>query len=160
MTEQSDRLERLRNRSGSAERVAGSPEEVADRMVATVRSGHPWDNQIGPFYDTSGVTTLLGIVEQALAERVRCRTVLAAKTDDGVVLYPVWQFDGTDVSPAIRQTLNVFRESTVDGWALGAWFTTPAAALNGFTPCQWANQGHDLDALIAVAQEAAHRWAV
>lgn len=49
----------------------GAPRDVARRMLATVPAAHPWDAQIGPFYDTADVVSLLGITKQAVSERIR-----------------------------------------------------------------------------------------
>lgn len=61
-------------------RELGTPDEVARRMLAVVPAAHPWDEQIGPFYDTAGLTRWLGVTEQALVDRVRRHQLLAVTT--------------------------------------------------------------------------------
>lgn len=50
----------------------GSPDQVADQVAAALpTSRHPYDLELGPFYDTGGLTRWLGVTRQALADRVR-----------------------------------------------------------------------------------------
>jgi len=145
--------------AGHRPETLGPAQQVAQRMLATVPAQHPWDEQIGPFYDTSGVVRLLNASKQAVADRVRRRTLLAASTARGRVVYPVWQFDGGLVNPVISRLVTCFRGVPVDGWAIASWFTTPAAALDGATPVEWVLAGGDPDVAQALAQDAAARWA-
>lgn len=147
--------QRLANRDHSA---LGPPDRVAERMLATVPVTHPWDNQIGPFYDTAGVAALLGIRKQAIADRVRRYTLLAAYTAQGKIVYPAWQFDGAHLNPAISRTVAAFRHAQVDGWAIASWFTTPARSLNGATPAAWLRTG-DPEPVLALAHDTSGRWA-
>ncbi|MGH3500094.1 MAG: hypothetical protein ACRDQA_04190 [Nocardioidaceae bacterium] len=137
----------------------GTPTEVADRMLATMPVAHPWDAQIGPFYDTPTVARLLNVTKQAIADRVRRRTLLAATTRQGKIVYPTWQFEGRRVLPEVSQAVAAFRDVPVDGWAIGSWFTTPVELLDGATPAQWLGKHRALDPVHALAKETANRWA-
>lgn len=149
----------LRDRmAGHASGSLGPPERVAERMLDTVPAAHPWDALIGPFYDTAGVIRLLGVSKQAVADRVRRRTLLAANTAQGKVVYPTWQFRGNRVNPAISHILTVFRDVPVDGWGIAAWFTTPADVLNMTTPFDWLRTGGDEEPVHALAADTASRW--
>lgn len=139
-------------------RVLGSPQEVAERMAATVPALHPWDTQVGPFYDTPGVTRLLGVSKQAVADRVKRRTLLSGVTRQGRVVYPVFQFRGGAVRPEISKVSVEFADCPVDGWAVCAWFTTPAADLEGLTPLAWLDQHRPLEQALELARETARRW--
>src|SRR5687767_13507488 len=44
----------------------GDVEDLAERMMAALPSVHPLDQPLGPFYDTSGLISWLGISRQAL----------------------------------------------------------------------------------------------
>lgn len=57
-------------------------EELAERMVAALPTVHPLDEPLAPFYDTAGLVAWLGISRQALFDRVRRGTVLAARTSE------------------------------------------------------------------------------
>ncbi len=135
----------------------GSPEELANRMLAAVPWAHPWDEQIGPFYDTAGLTLYLGVSKQALADRVARRRLLAVMVD-GRVLYPARQFAGRQLIPGLADTLAEFRDVPVDGWAIAAWLTTPAAALTGATPLDWLTARRRVDAVRGLAAQHAARW--
>jgi hypothetical protein len=136
----------------------GAPEQMADRMLAVVPVAHPWHEQIGPFYDTAGLTKLLGITRQAVADRVRRRRLLAVSTRDKRLLYPILQFDGPNVLAGLPDVLMAFTDTTVDGWAVAAWLTTPAAALGSRTPIDWVHAGEDPAPLHLLAADTAARW--
>lgn len=145
--------------SGHRMQALGPPDRVAERMLATVPMAHPWDEQIGPFYDTPGVVRLLDVSKQAVFDRVRRRTLLATNTSRGRALYPIWQFDGSKINPAVSRILTLFRDVPVDGWAIASWFTTPAAVLDGATPISWLRAGNDVTAVASLAMDTARRWA-
>lgn len=146
--------------AGRDPRVLGDPVDVADRMLATVPAPHPWDAQIGPFYDTPGLVRMLGISKQAIAERVRRRSIIAAATQQGKIVYPTFQFVGNRVLPAVGAIAQVFRATPVDGWAIASWFTTAAQALAGSTPAQWLLEGRAVEPVHELAAAAVHRWSM
>lgn len=143
---------------GHAAASWGPAEQVAARMLATIPTTHPWDAQIGPFYDTSAVVRLLGVSKQAVADRVQRRTLLAAHTAQGRIVYPTWQFAGQRVIPAVSRILARFRTSPVDGWAIAAWFTTPAVMLDHTSPIDWLTGGGDGTPVQVLADDMAARW--
>lgn len=138
----------------------GNPGEVADRMLATVPSPHPWDIQVGPFYDTPGLARLLGVSKQAIADRAQRRSLISATTRQGKVVYPTFQFAGRHVVPAISVIAQLFHGVPVDGWAVASWFTTPAATLADATPAQWLIAGHDTEPVRVLASDIANRWSM
>jgi hypothetical protein len=138
--------------------LLGSPGDLAKRMLAAVPATQPWDEQIGPFYDTAELTAWLGISKQALNDRVRRSRMLAVTTADGRVVYPARQFDGRQIVAGLADALAKFRGTPVDGWAIAAWLTTPAAALRGKTPLDWLHHGNDAQRVAGLAEETA-RWA-
>jgi hypothetical protein len=151
-----DRVRALIEAGGDPARL-GSPEELANRMLAAVPWAHPWDEQIGPFYDTAGLTRYLGVSKQALADRVARRRLLAVSVD-GRVLYPARQFEGRQLIPGLADTLTEFRDVPVDGWVIAAWLTTPAAALDDTTPLAWLKERRPVVAARALAAAHAARW--
>ena len=111
----------------------GDPRELAERMAATLPvAAHPFDVELGPFYDTTGLSRWWGVSRQALADRVRRGTLLACRTADGHLVYPAFQFarDGA-VRPGIAEAVAVFARAGVDGWTAAVWLTTPSTAFDG-----------------------------
>jgi hypothetical protein len=148
------------HRSGRRAGERLTPKDLAARMLAAVPSPqHPWDEQIGPFYDTPGLCRLLEVSKQALHDRVKRGTLLAVTSRNGKVGYPAFQFAGNQLLPGIREALGAFRNTPVDGWAIGAWFTTPAATLGKETPARWLAEHHDIQPVIDLARDTAARWA-
>lgn len=117
---------------GGAPTDLGDPLELAGRMTAALpRAAHPLDVELGPFYDTAGLSGWWGVSRQALADRVRRGTLLACRTADGHLVYPAFQFarDGS-VRPGIVDAVAVFARQRVDGWTAAVWFTTPSPAFD------------------------------
>ena len=131
-----DRVERqLKDRGdelaqqGRSLRSLGELDDLAGRMVAALPNVHPWDTTIGPFYDTAGLMQWLGVSRQALADRERRGTLLACRTSDGHLLYPVLQFGRNgQVRPGVVDAVGILKRAGADGWAIGTWLTTPSAA--------------------------------
>ena len=136
----------------------GSPTELAERMLAAVPTVNVWDAQLGPFYDTAGLTRYLGVSKQALADRVKRRRMLAMTTSDGKVVYPVLQFAGRDLLSGLPDVLAVFRDVPVDGWTLASWLVSPSPNLDGMSVVEWLRAGREVAAAQAVAQTTAARW--
>lgn len=139
-------------------RALGDPAEMAERMLSVVPVQHPWDAQIGPFYDPPGVVGMLGVSKQAVADRAQRGTLLRVTTQQGRHLYPAFQFAGRRLRPAVSEELGRFRNTHVDGCAVASWFTTPAAALDGVTPARWLRDGADPAPVVALARDVAARW--
>jgi hypothetical protein len=110
----------------------GDPDELAARMVSALPAQHPYDEPLGPFYDTSGLVSWLGVSRQAVADRVRRGTLLACRTQDGHLVYPAWQFarDGA-VRPGVVEAVGEFARRGADGWSTALWLTTPSDVFGG-----------------------------
>ena len=157
-----DLHERLARASAAGRDPArlGSPAEVAQRMLAAVPSVSAWDEQLGPFYDTAGLTRYLGVSKQALADRVKRRRLLAMTTADGKTVYPARQFDGRDLVRGFADILAVFRGIEVDDWTLGSWLMAPSAELDGLSVLGWLVAGRPADVARVHANAAAARWSL
>lgn len=119
-------------RQGRSLRSLGDPDDLAARMVAALPSVHPFDVALGPFYDTAGLIQWLGVTRQALADRVHRGTLLACRTSDGHLVYPLLQFGrGGQVRCGIVDVVGILGRAGADGWAIGAWLTTPTPAFDG-----------------------------
>src|SRR3954468_18562733 len=110
----------------------GDLDELAARMVSALPTQHPYDEPLGPFYDTTGLVSWLGISRQAVADRVRRGTLLACRTQDGHLVYPAWQFarDGA-VRPGVVEAVGEFARRGTDGWSTALWLTTPSDVFGG-----------------------------
>ena len=118
------------------------PEAVAETMAASVPASaarSEYDRLLGPFYSSAGVMRLLGIpTKQALADRRRRGTVLAARTSDGVWVYPEFQFDvpGRMVRPSLRPILAELK--AVPRWGASLWLVTAQDELRNLSPLEAA----------------------
>jgi hypothetical protein len=110
----------------------GDLDELAARMVSALPTQHPYDEPLGPFYDTTGLVSWLGVSRQAVADRVRRGTLLACRTQDGHLVYPAWQFarDGA-VRPGVVEAVGEFARRGADGWSTALWLTTPSDVFGG-----------------------------
>jgi hypothetical protein len=139
----------------------GSPAEVAAQMLAAVPDTSAWSEALGPVYRTPQVRKLLGgVSRQALEDRVRRHTLLGLRTADGVIVYPKFQFDERHaVLGGLADVLRVLRASGVDDWTLAGWLVARRDGLGGRSPVEWLRAGEDLETLLAVARDAAARFA-
>lgn len=137
----------------------GPPEQVAERMVATVPLPSPW-GELGPFYSTRKVAKLLGgISRQAIADRRKRGTLLGLRTADGVWVYPEFQFDDHHaVLSGLAEILKILRPSGVDEWTLASWLTSPMRPLEGRSPIDWLRRGEDRETLLTLVRDAARRF--
>jgi hypothetical protein len=134
-------------------------DEVARRMAAMVPVPSPVNAQFGPFFRTDQVARLLGITRQGVADRLRKRTILGMRTKDGTWVFPTLQFVGRAVLPGLADVLRRFDPAVADGWAIAAWLTSPSAALGGMRPIDRILGGDGTPGVLALARDAARRWA-
>jgi hypothetical protein len=149
---------------GRSLRSLGDPDDLASRMVAALPSVHPWDAALGPFYDTAGLMQWLGVSRQALADRVRRGTLLACRTSDGHLLYPILQFGRTgQVRPGVVDVVGILGRAGADGWAIGLWLTSPSPAFDGDSAVDhlvFHRSSRDaVERVVAAAAADAARWA-
>ncbi len=146
---------------GRSLKELGSPEELAERMVATVPEPSPW-GELGPFYSTSKVTKLLGgVSRQAIADRRKRGTLLGLRTADGVWVYPAFQFDDHHVVlNGLPEMLRILRTSEVDEWTLASWLTSPMRSLGDRSPIDWLRRGEDREILLTLVRDAARRFSL
>lgn len=134
------------------------PGWMADVMLNALPTQHPFA-ELGPFYDTAGVTGWLGISRQALHQKVKTHQVLACTTGERQRVYPAWQFS-TDGRPilGLPQILRVLLPAT-DPWTAAIWLTTPADRLDDLSAIEWLTSRRDLAQVLGAAREDAARWA-
>jgi hypothetical protein len=133
-------------------------DELARRMTAMVPAESPVNEQFGPFYRTDQVARLLGITRQAVADRIRKRSLLAMRTRDGTWVYPTFQFMERGILPGLVDTLRCFDFAVADGWAVAAWLTSPSAGLGGRRPLDRLRAAGGGADVLSVARDAMRRW--
>ncbi|WP_051299335.1 hypothetical protein [Arthrobacter castelli] len=119
-------------------------------------------NKVGPYYDTRGLQEWLRLSRQALRKRAKAHKLLACKTDDNVLLYPVWQFlDDGSVLPHLDEVLTILASGSPEApWSWGAWLTAVVDdELDGKSAAQWLRDGYDPESVKALAREDAASWA-
>ncbi len=123
----------------------GSPEELAEQMLALVPQPSVWDDAVGPFYTTTAVGALLGgVSRQAVADRRRRHTLFALQTLEGDWVYPTFQFaQDASVHSVIGSIQQRIPTPLVDGWTLAGWLTTGQGALGGMSIVDWVRAGGD-----------------
>ncbi|MCG8455898.1 MAG: hypothetical protein MI919_06410 [Holophagales bacterium] len=137
----------------------GSPEELAERMLDAIPEASGWNEVLGPFYTTRQVARRLGgASRQAIADRRKRGTILWLETSDGVLAYPAFQFDGPRVIPGLAEVLSCFRGVDVDRWTVAGWLASSFEELGGRSVIEWLREGHELEAALALARDAAERF--
>ena len=113
----------------------GAPEDLADSMAAVLPASHPFDELIGPFYNTPSLGKWLGVSRQRLNQRVKGHQLLACPLEDGGNVYPTWQFrsNGTVVA-GLQDVLSTLSEGTNDSWQIALWFSAPSEKLGNVSP--------------------------
>lgn len=138
---------------------------VAAAMLDAIPATHPFED-LGPFYDTTGVSRWLGITRQALHQKVKAGQLLALTTGDGQRLYPAWQFspDGRPLTGLV-DLLRVLNPAAADPWTVAVWLTRPVEELGNRSAVDVMRslkpvgpRGGEWDDLLAEAREDAHRW--
>lgn len=148
---------------GRSLRSLGDADDIAERMVAALPTVHPWDTGFGPFYDTAGLMQWLGVSRQALGDRVRRGTLLACRTDDGHLVYPVLQFGRNgQVRPGVVDAVGILSRAGADGWAIGVWLTTPSTAFEDQSAVDYLvvhrGSAAAVDRVVQVASADAATW--
>lgn len=149
---------------GRSLRSLGDLDEMADRMVAALPSVHPYDTAFGPFYDTTGLAAWLGVTRQALADRVRRGTLLACRSAEGHLLYPVLQFGrNAEVRPGVVDAVGILGRAGADGWTVATWLTTPSPVFAGQSAVDHLvlhrSSQAAVDLVVTAAEADASRWA-
>ena len=139
---------------------------VAAAMLDAIPATHPFE-ELGPFYDTTGVSRWLGITRQALHQKVKAGQLLALTTGDGQRVYPAWQFApyGRPLTGLV-DLLRVLNPAAADPWTVAVWLTRPVAELGNRSAVDVMRslkpvgpRGDEWDDLIAEAIGDASRWA-
>lgn len=135
-----------------------TPADLANAMAAAVPDAttrSEYDAMLGPFYSSAGVMRLLGIPsKQALADRRKRGTILAARTSDDVWVYPAFQFDAP--ARALRCSLVPVLTAlkTAPRWGAALWLVTAHDELAGRSPLEAAARSRkDRELVVRLASE-------
>lgn len=140
---------------------------IASVMLDALPLAHPFE-ELGPFYDTTGVSRWLGITRQALHQKVKASQLLALTTGDGQRVYPAWQFtpDGRPLAGLV-DLLRILNPAAGDPWTVAVWLTRPVEELGDRSAVDvmrslryLGSRGQEWEELLAEAREDAARWSV
>jgi len=149
------RIEAFRAAGGDPASL-GSPDELADRMLAVVPTRSAW-NALGPFYTTRSVASILGgVSRQAVEDRRRRRRILAIRTDDGVWLYPAFQFDADNrVLRGLTDVLAVLAGSGLSEWTVASALVAAQPDLGGRSIVEHLRAGGPLEPVLDLCRATA-----
>jgi hypothetical protein len=148
----------------TAEQVAPDPQQFAqaiEDVALGATDAHPLVAQLAPFWSSGKVRDELGIpTRQALASRIESGTVLALRTSDGRLLFPVFQFTRTTNGVSVRDGLSALTSELreFDSWSVALRAVTPAPELAGHSPLQWLRVGRPADAVERLARAVRREW--
>lgn len=127
--------ERLAELVASYGLPAEEPEPLGERASLDAAATAVWTEQVGPFLDTEGVSKVLdGVSRQAVSQRVRAGRLLALRTANGRLVYPLWQFRLGALLPGLPEVLSAAgldAERPTTGWTIASWLATEDPELGG-----------------------------
>ncbi len=104
---------------------------ITRTIVASMGIAGIWSDAIGPVYDVDGVMRILGISKQAVSKR---ENLLALTTGSGRVVYPAFQFVGTEVVTGMSRLRSLLPKELISPWDLASWLNAPQPDLSGEKP--------------------------
>lgn len=113
-------------------------EALTRTLVAGMGAAEMWSEALGPVYDVDGVKSILGISKQAISKR---ENLLALTTGSGRVVYPAFQFVGTEVVGGMSQIRALLPKELISPWDLASWLNAPEADLDGNKPIELLRHG-------------------
>lgn len=161
-----DLLTRSVHRRFADARAAGVPadvfddiESIARSMTAALPTVGVYDQLVGPFYDTAGLTQWRGVSRQAIHKAVAAGSVIACQLEGGQWVYPTWQFtEAKTTHPALLALWAILRPAA-DPWTCATWLCSPQPDLGDRTAVDWVKEGRPLDPVLELARADAHQWA-
>ncbi|BAC89274.1 hypothetical protein [Gloeobacter violaceus] len=86
------------------------------------------------------VAKLLGTSRQTPHDRVKARTLLAVM-DNGILRFPLWQFDPQGLDGVLAGLSAVLKALQVADFAKASWFVRPNPVLDGLSPADALKKG-------------------
>ncbi|MXP20266.1 hypothetical protein GIY30_02690 [Gordonia sp. HNM0687] len=159
-TQLDERVRRAQRRGVDLSSALDDPDVLAERMIAALPLGDPYDALIGPFYDMQGIIGFLGITKNAVVKRLRAGHLIGCQLANASRswVFPTWQFGGEPV--LVDGMAEAWAIVTVDAdpWTAAAWMCSGNAGLDGTTPVAWLRAGRPVDDVVAAARRTAARW--
>ncbi|MGW0041893.1 hypothetical protein [Rhodococcus sp. NPDC003348] len=137
----------------------GDVEAIAAAMAAALPTTHVYDQLVGPFYDTGGLTRWWDVSRQAVNKAVAAGTVIACRLADGQWVYPTWQFTAEGTAHPHLITLWKLLRAAADPWTCAVWLRSPQPGLGDRSAVDWVTDGHPIDTALELARADAARWA-
>ncbi len=132
------------------------PVNVGRTAALEAMAGALWSEDLGPFYSSESVATLLGnVTKQAVSDRVRRHRLLALRTGSGRLVYPAFQFDRRQVISGLGAVLTIVAPDDTESWYVASWLTTPDPRLGGLSPVDALTAGRVEDVKMAARDVAA-----
>jgi len=135
----------------------GSPEDLADRMIAALpNAGAAWSSKVGPVYTSQGLQKWLRISRQAISQKAQGLEILRLRTSDRIYVFPSFQFTSNGRTlPHLKEILCELAEGTDDAWIWAVWLNTPDK--NGTTHAEKLSHGN-WESVREAAREDAIAW--
>ncbi|ORI18336.1 hypothetical protein [Rhodococcus sp. 1168] len=128
-------------------------------MTSALPTSHIYDQLVGPFYDTAGLTKWCGVSRQTIAKAASTGTVIACQLDGGGWVYSTWQFtESGTVHPDLLALWSTLRMSG-DPWTCAAWLRSPQAGLDDRSAVRWVEEGRPVEDVLELARADMRRWA-
>src|SRR5690625_1704164 len=117
--------------------------------------------RFGPFFTRSRVKQHLNIPDAELDRLLTAHRLLAPVTDDGVQVFPKFQFDTEQkqTSEHLRPLLKILLGSGIDPWTVIYWLTAPLPEFEHQRAVDIIDRDEKTRAMLfAMAREDAGRW--
>lgn len=135
---------------------------LANAVVGSLAQEGP-EEDLGPFYSTTGLTRRLGVSRQALDGRADRHTLLALPGDDGSRLYPLFQFEERGgrlrVIAGLAPVLQALAAAGADPMSTAAWLTAKTDDLDGDTVVEHLRNGGSPEPVLTLVEADRLRWA-
>lgn len=137
---------------------AETAEQAAHRFVASRRTDNEWDEAIGPFYDTAGLTRWLNKKHRMNLQHQVDRGELLAVKAGRTRLYPAFQFSASGQPlPGLARVLEALAAQLPSSWDQALWLNSPLEDAGGATAAELLHAGR-IDEVVRMAREDVARW--
>lgn len=127
-------------------------------MISALPTSHIYDQLVGPFCDTDGLTQRWGLSRHAIAKAASIGTVIGCQLDGGRWVYPTWQFtESGTVHPDLLTLWSTLRASG-DPWTCAAWLRSPQSGLDERSAVCWVEEGRPVEDVLELARANVRRW--
>jgi hypothetical protein len=140
-----------------------NPELLGQRAALSATAGLRWSGLVGPFTDSTGAATALGVSRQAVQQRLGTASLLGLRLaghDRPTFVFPVWQFDRGVLEHIGRviATAGYDRDRPTTGWSIASWLTTSDPRLDDRTPLDLLRAGQ-AESVLGLARIVADEFA-